>query len=132
MARMPLEGKRVRLLAPAILGGHIEGVVVETDQHSLVISQATGTRLNVPRKTVTQFEISTSRHRHTLKGMCIGAGLFVLLATGTILHGDAPAKDAALAAVAGGMWGAAVGTLVSGEGWQRIPLDQVAPRPREP
>jgi RNase P/RNase MRP subunit p29 len=126
-----LEGKKVRLLAPAILSGQIEGVVVDTDQQSLLISQATGTRLKVPRQTVTQLEMSTGRHRHTLKGMWIGAGLLLLLATPTVVRGHAPASDAALAALAGGMWGAGIGTLMSGERWQRIPRDQVTPRPSD-
>ena len=124
--RVALEGKKVRLLAAAIVSGHIEGVVLETDQQSLVISQAVGTRLRVPRQTVTRLEVSTGRRRHTLKGMCVGAGLFALLA---ISSAASTPGDTALAALAGGGWGAGIGTLIGGERWSTIPLDHVSPGP---
>jgi hypothetical protein len=131
MASPAIVGKKVRLLAPAIVNGRIEGVVLKMDQQGFVIGQAEGTHLRVPRQTVTRLEVSTGRRRHTLKGMCIGAGVFVLLSTPIVVSGRVPARDAPLAAVAGAMWGAGIGTLVEGERWSAVPLGPVTPGPAE-
>jgi hypothetical protein len=125
-----LAGKKVRLLAPAVVSGRIEGVVLLMDRESLLVSQASGARLKVPRQAVTQLEVSTGRHRHTLKGMWIGASALALLAVPVHARGGA-ATDIALGAVAGGLWGAGIGTLVEGERWNSVPLNQVIPGPRE-
>jgi len=67
-------GSRVRIAAPAVVKGRVTGTVIAMDETWLLVS-TDDTRLNLPRRAVTQLEVSLGRHRHTLKGMLIGAGV---------------------------------------------------------
>ncbi len=124
-------GKKVRLLAPAVVSGRIEGVALEMDQQALVLDLAEGTRLRVLRSTITKLEVSNGRRRHALEGAGIGAATFLLLGVASNL-GAARAQDAGLAALVGGLWGAGIGALVEGERWSSVPLNRVAVGDRGP
>lgn len=128
----PTLGSRVRLWAPAVAGGRIEGTVVRVDDRSLSVGRD-GEALSVPRDAITRFEVGTGRHRHVWQGLGIGAaaggllgglsGCFPMVACG----GDAGQHlgAAALGAFAGAGWGALIGAFVQGEGWRTVPLEQL-------
>src|SRR5512146_1142520 len=68
-------GSRIRLQAPTVVTGRIEGMVVHLDGKSLLVGGNERTPVSVPRQAITQLEISTGRHGHALLGMGIGAAI---------------------------------------------------------
>ncbi len=128
----PTVGSTVRLWAPTVADGRIEGKVVRADERSLWVGGG-GEPLSVPRHAITRFEISTGRHSHVWTGLGIGAaaggllggasGCFPMVGCG----GDAGQHlgAAAVGAVAGAGWGALIGACVHGERWRTVPLEQV-------
>ena len=120
-------GTRVRLRAPTVVGGRIEGMVIEMDEASLLIIKDDD-RLRVPRQAITQLEVSTGKRRRALKGMVVGAGIgaVVLGAMGGVgtagfSHGEA----ALLGLGTGAAYGVGIGALIKTDRWSAVPLERV-------
>jgi hypothetical protein len=127
-------GTKVRILAPTVVAGRVEGTVAEMDAKSLLISVDNGTPVRVSRQAITQLEVSTGRHRKALKGMIIGAGIGAVVFQLNVSNncqnsiGSCTTSHAAAAgvgALAGGAWGAGIGALFSGDRWSAVPLERV-------
>jgi hypothetical protein len=130
-ASLPLVvGDKVRVLAPTVARGRIQGKVIQTDKVSLVIGGEGRTRVSLPRDSITQLDVLIGRHRQTLPGLWIGAGI------GAVLWGTHPCVNEGCAsgfsgefalygAVSGGFWGAVVGSLVKRDHWRAVPLNRL-------
>jgi hypothetical protein len=113
-------GTAVRLRAPTVVSGAVQGKIVEMDASSVVVMND-DRPFRVPRQAITHLEVSTGRHRQWRKGMIIGAafegtGLTLLCGGGVGDH----AYCAALGLFAGGVWGAGVGALFKTESWSPV------------
>ena len=126
-------GTRVRLRAPTVVSGRIEGMVIEMDESSLLIGVNDRVPLRVSRQAISQLDVSTGQHRQALKGMIMGAGigLAVFALTGAAYQGDesSSARDWASflgTGLAGGaLWGAGIGALIKTDRWSAVPLERV-------
>jgi hypothetical protein len=124
-------GSRIRLLAPAVVTGRIEGMVIQLDGKSLLVGGEDRTPVSVSREAITQLEVSTGRHRQTLKGMCIGAGIGALLgfATGCVPMVGCDERNrggaALIYALPGALYGAGIGALIKRDRWSAVPLDRL-------
>ena len=74
-------GSRVRIMAPTAVN-KIEGIVATMDDASLLVSTDDRVPVRVPRQAITRLEVSTGRHRRTLKGLIIGVGIGAGLGAG--------------------------------------------------
>ena len=123
-------GSRIRLRAPTLVNGQIEGIVIETDETALLVGINDRVPLRVSRQAITRLDVSTGRHRQALKGAIIGAGIgvasyTVLLAADVESSSKDFAAGAAMGALGGGLWGAGIGALIKSDRWSAVPLDQV-------
>jgi len=135
-AKNPLMvGTRVRILAPTVVQGRIEGMVLEVDEQSVVVSNDDRAPLKVARRAITQLEVSRGRHRQALKGMLIGAAIgAAVLAVSPGCYagcsfnsssGSDRAQGSALGLLGGALWGVGIGALVKADRWSVVPLEQV-------
>ena len=130
-------GSKVRILAPTMLKGELEGMVLEMDDNSLLVGSDEGSPMRLSREAITRLEVRTGRHRRTLKGMIIGAGIGVVAVASlglasALYHGDGDGSDAkswaalfGRTALGGAAWGAGIGTLIKSDRWSPVPLDRV-------
>lgn len=130
-------GSRVRLRAPSILEGRIEGLVLDADDHALLVGTDHGPPLRVPRDAVARLEVSTGRRGHALQGMAIGGAaagvMFALLdeeeycAEYVDPSETCPgrAEMVGMGVVGGAAWGLLIGHLVKGHRWSQVPLERV-------
>jgi hypothetical protein len=123
-------GSKVRLLAPTVAEGRVEGVVLQADQEFLTVSGKRPDPLRVSRQAITHLEINTGRRGHALKGMWIG-GL-----TGAVWAGSHPCVNegcaegfsvefAVYGGLLGGLSGAGIGALIKTDRWTEVPPDRV-------
>jgi hypothetical protein len=125
-------GTRVRVRAPSVAKGRVEGTVVEIDEKSLLIGVSEDRApLRVPRQAITQLDVNAGKHRRVLKGMIIGAGLgaasFAVLLASTDLGPSTSdyAEAAGLGALGGGILGAGIGALIQTDRWSPVPAERV-------
>ena len=119
-------GARVRITAPELVHGQIRGAVLGSDDRSLTIGLDGGASLRVARPAITGLDVSTGRHRQTLKGMIIGLG--VAAGLGALLPpaaGQTKADVVGRALLGGAAWGAGIGALIKRDAWSPVPLDRV-------
>jgi hypothetical protein len=124
---------RVRVTAPTIVAGRIDGRIVAVDDANLTLLSGGETRV-VPAEAVTRVEVRRKTHRKG-RGVRIGAlaGLAVGVAVGFAAGDDCGAADAptivcvsreasaAGVGLAGALLGAGVGALaVPGERWELV------------
>ena len=128
-------GSRVRILAPTMVHGRLEGMVLEMDENSLLVGMDDRGPIRLPREAITRLDVSTGRHRRALKGMIIGAGIGVAtlgLAAATY-HSDGGGSSDSTSwgaavgqfALGGAAWGAGIGALIKSDRWSPVPLDTV-------
>jgi hypothetical protein len=126
-----LVGSKVRILAPSVVGGRLEGTVSEIDEESLLMLQ-NNHPWRVPRHAITHLEVSTGSHRQALKGMLVGAGIGAVIigavrvpvaGCGNCLssHGEA----ALLGLGVGAAYGVGIGALIKTDRWSPVPLEHV-------
>jgi hypothetical protein len=127
-------GSRVRLVAPSLLKGRIEGLVMEMDEKSLLVSSDDRLPVKVFREAITCLEVSTGRHRKTLKGMVIGGSIGALLGisfksdncdNAVSICSESLGGAMAFGAVGGAGWGAIIGSLIKHDTWNEVPIDRV-------
>jgi len=120
-------GSLVRMSAPSIGSGSIQGTVVEIDEQALLIRVKDGGRVRVPRETIHRVEVSLGTHGHALKGMAIGA--LVGGAVGAIdIDCKCPGSDHVAGAVGGAVGGLVIGALIRSDRWAPVPLERVHAR----
>ena len=125
-------GSRVRLEAPTMKAGRLEGTVTELDKVTLVVSQHDRIPLRVPRQAIASLEVYAGQRRAAPKPMLIGAGIgmsvFALGSGLACFEGCSQSEhESALAALllVGGIVGAGVGALIKQDRWSAVPLDRV-------
>ena len=123
-------GSKVRLSAPTVATGRIQGVVLEADQEFLIVGGRRPDPLRVSRRAVTRVEVVTGRRGHAWMGMWIGAGIGALLAGSNPCVNEGCAEGfspefAVYGALLGGMSGAGIGALIKSDRWTEIPVDRL-------
>ena len=130
-------GSKVRLWAPTVVKGRLEGTVVESDEKSLVVGRDDRMPVRVSRQSITQLQLNTGRQRKALKGMLIGAGIGAALFQVTVSDNGncqnaitvcttSRGQAAGLGLAVGAAWGAGIGALIKRDRWSTVPLERVA------
>jgi hypothetical protein len=130
-------GTRVRLQAPSVVAGPIEGLVFDIDDDALLVGSDHAPPIRVPRDAVARLEISTGRRGHALQGLAIGAAAGGLL-FGVIGQEDycveyydpsescpGRAEMVGIGAFGGAVWGLLIGHLVKGDRWSKVPAERL-------
>lgn len=126
-------GSRVRLLATSIQGS-IQGMVVEMDDKSMVLSTDRHRPVRVSRQAITRLDVSTGRRGRALKGMAIGgaigAGTFAVIPREEYCadydFGETCPTKAEMVGtgiVGGALWGALIGHFIKTDRWSPVPLE---------
>ncbi len=130
-------GSKVRLRAPTVVKGRIEGTVSKLGEEFLVVVRPDHGPQTISRQAITRLEVSTGRRRQALKGMRNGAvigGVWMATACGLYADCDGWASPIAGGALAGALVGVGIGALMKSDRWQSVPLDRVrvtlTPAPR--
>lgn len=129
-----LPGARVRVTAPHLPGGRLQGALTRVDADTLVIGSTP-----VALHTLTRLEVSTGRRSHWRTGLgvgfLVGAGLGAILgaSVGNETGDICTATECALAGAGivgtGGMVvGALVGAMTHTDRWQEVPVERVGVR----
>lgn len=123
-------GSKVRLLAPTTFSGRVDGMVLEMDENSLLVSKDDRTAVRVSRQAITRLDVSTGRSGHTLKGLTIGAGLLAGVgAFGSPAAGETRGELVARNLILGALFGAGIGALIRSDRWNAVPLEHVLMSP---
>lgn len=129
-------GSRVRVQAPADLQGPVEGMVMELDESTVLLSADGRVPIRISRDAITQLEVATGRKRQPIKGALIGAGIGAGI-NALVSHDlycselepgqtcPSKARMVATGAAGGALWGAFIGLLVKSDRWGSVPLDRV-------
>lgn len=128
-------GSRVRLRAPSILEGRIEGLVLDADDHALLVGTDHGLPLRVPRDEVARLEVSTGRRGRALQGAAIGGAIgaagFAVIPRDEYCVDYAPgtcpgrAEMVGIGVVGGALWGLLIGHFAKADRWCQVPLERV-------
>jgi hypothetical protein len=126
-------GTRIRLRAPTVVSGRIEGMIIEMDESSFLIGVNDRVPLTVSRQAISQLDMSTGQRRQALKGMIMGAGigLAVFTLAGAAYQGDGSGSARDWASLlgtglgGGAIWGAGIGALIKSDRWSAVPLERV-------
>jgi hypothetical protein len=124
-------GSRVRIVAPTTVK-RIEGIVAAMDDASLLVSTDDHVPVRVQRQAITRLEVSTGRHRRTLKGLIIGVGIGAGLGAVTPRDfgclGSCPDQKLEVVGglmLVGAFYGAGIGALIKRDRWREVPLDRL-------
>jgi hypothetical protein len=124
-------GSRVRLTAPSLFDGRVEGLVLDVDEESILVGTEQGRPFRVSRGALTGLEVSTGRRGQALKGLAVGAVLggalfaaypreeFCLDYEGTSC--PERAEMIATGVVGGGLWGLLIGHFTKTDRWSPVP-----------
>jgi hypothetical protein len=133
-----VEGAKVRLEAPAVSAGRIQGAVAELGATALVVA-VDERRVTVPWRAITRMDVSAGERRHALRGLLIGAGAGAALSIvmpkcvneGCSTEVGFEPVFALMGALGGSAWGSLVGALVKTDDWKASSARlSVAPTPR--
>lgn len=127
-------GSKVRLRAPTVVKGRIEGTVIGLDERSLVLGGIERRPVTLSRQAITRLDVCAGQRRQTLRGALVGAGIG-LVVMGLLCGGDYGGCGQASPVVTySALVGTGVGALIKGDRWQAVPLDRVrvtfTPAPR--
>jgi hypothetical protein len=126
-------GSRVRIVAPTMVHGALEGMMLEMDDSSLLVGIDDRGPTRLSRQAITRIDVSTGRHSRALKGMIIGAvlgaGAGALAYSGDCNGAVSVCVDShsvvPVGLVTGALVGAGIGALIKHDRWNRVPLDSV-------
>jgi hypothetical protein len=133
-----VEGAKVRVEAPLVSAGRIQGAVAELGATALVVS-VDDRRVTVPWRAITHMDVSAGQRRHALRGLLIGAGVGAALSIvmpkcvneGCSTEVGFEPVFALMGALGGSAWGSLIGALVKTEDWKAVSVRlAVAPMPR--
>ena len=130
-------GSRVRLQAPSVMEGYVEGLVLGVDDGALLIGSDHAPPVRVPHDAVARLEVSTGRRGHALQGMAIGGAVggavFGVInaeeycaeyyATSTTC--PSRAEMVGIGVFGGAAWGLLIGHLVKGDRWSKVPAERL-------
>ena len=116
-------GTLVRVTAPRVSKGRIEGTLVSASEHQIVLALPDSEPRTIPRSAVTRLEWSRGYHRHPIPGAIVGGllgGAFLGYASLGLC--DAAECSVSMAAVGvgfalGALPGAGVGALIKTRDW---------------
>lgn len=119
-------GTLVRVKAPSVSKGRIEGTLVSVSEQQIVLALPDSEPRTIPRSAVTRFEWSRGYHRHPIPGAIVGGllgGAFLGYASLGLC--DAAECSVSLAAVGvgfalGALPGAGVGALIKTREWTEV------------
>jgi hypothetical protein len=133
-------GRKIRLEAPTVFQGAVQGTVIATDDSSLLINTEQQMPLRVSRQAVTRLEVVVGRRRNARKGLIIGAAAgaaLVGLVAATPKDSLCPPKELdvqecldarSLFLTAGvpilALEGAGIGALIKSDRWSSVPIDK--------
>ena len=141
-------GARVRVRAPAVVAGRLEGTVTARSLNSVTLTTPRGAPVPVPLAAITAAEVSRGRSRRdgAVKGLAWGAGVGLAVGILSAVTYDAgsdtcgtepcdnsfsPGEVVAGAYMAGAMLGAGIGAIKGAEHWESLTIQPyVALRPR--
>ena len=81
-------GSRVRVLAPTVVPGKVDGTLAQIDGTFLLVSATDGGVVKLPRQAITKLEVSIGKHGHALKGLLIGGLIGGAVGVGAAGCGD--------------------------------------------
>jgi len=127
-------GAHVRVTAPHLPNGRLQGALTRIDADTLVIGSTP-----IARHTLTRVEVSTGRRSRLGRGLGVGflagAGLGAILGAGVGNDGgefctatQCAVAGAAVVGVGGMVLGALVGAMTHTDRWQEVPLERVGVR----
>ncbi len=96
-------GSRVRILAPSVVDGRLEGFLTGIEDEFLLVGVQESAPLRVRRDAIMELDVSTGKERRVRKGILIGA-------------------------LGGALWGAGIGALIKRDRWGKVPIESVALR----
>jgi hypothetical protein len=126
-------GSRVRVSAPSVFDGRVQGLVVSTDAENLTLAVSDGPLVTLPRNAITRLDVFLGHRRRPGRGALFGslAGM-ALLAAAPVDPGNCGPSSASFcsrgeAVAAGALTGALVGFVIGAvhpaDRWGIIPLD---------
>ena len=134
-------GARVRIEAPGVVAGKLEGTVLSRDNDMVRIGSPSVAPVEIPMNRITSFEISRGKSRWAgvgrgaVIGVPIGLALGLIASTGdeeSRIVWNAGERDTlsrgevvAFTTVVSAFWGGVIGAFVPKEKWERF---DVAPR----
>ena len=130
-------GSRVRLQAPSVMEGYVEGLVLGIDDDALLIGSDHAPPVRVPHDAVARLEVSAGRRGHALQGMAIGGAVGGAV-FGVInaeeycaeYHSTSPncpsrAEMVGMGVIGGAAWGLLIGHLTKGDRWRGVPVERL-------
>ena len=138
-------GSRVRLTAPTVLQGKLQGAITAMDEKAVVLAADSGVPVVVPREAITSLDVSAGRKKNALKGTVIGAaaGAVLMLVAAPVDPNncgvDSPnvcsrGQGVGIGAVGGAVWGVLIGSFIKTDRWMHAPTGSwrvdVKPAPR--
>jgi hypothetical protein len=127
-------GTRVRIRAPSVVAGRLEGIVILRTPDTVAVTRPDGAPISVPIVAITSADVSRGRSRSAgaIRGALWGTGVALLLDVAAALAPDDCTGDCADEPtdvelmvgmpVAGLLVGAPVGALIGAERWERIAI----------
>lgn len=128
-------GARVRLRAPGVVAGRLEGTVIARSRDSVTVTAPQSAPLSIPLAAIRAADVSRGRSRGdgALKGLAWGTGIGLAMGLLTQIDyndcGDHPCMGDltrgeyfATSLVAGAGLGAAIGAIVGAEHWERLAI----------
>lgn len=128
-------GARIRVRAPTVVAGRVDGTVIARSADSVTMTVPGGPSLRLPIAAITAAEVSRGRSRRdgAMKGLAWGTGIGAALGLLSELGGEECPDDRcddgystgeylAASLVSGAALGAGIGAIVGAEHWQRLQL----------
>jgi hypothetical protein len=128
-------GTRVRLRAPDVVAGRLEGVVVARGADTLALTRPNAVPVGIPLSAITAAEVSRGKSRRTgaVRGALWGAGVGVALGVLAAVAPDdcsgeecedvpSDVETIVIMPIASALTGAAIGAVVGAERWERLAI----------
>ena len=124
-------GTLVRVKAPSVSKGRIEGTLLSASEHQIVLALPDSEPRTIPRSAVTKLEWSRGYHRHPIPGAVVGGllgAVFLGYASLGLCEGESCSVSLAAVGVGfalGALPGAGVGALVKTREWTEVKPSRV-------
>ena len=124
-------GTLVRVTAPSVSKGRIEGTLLSASEHQIVLALPDSEPRTIPRGKVARLEWSRGYHRHPIPGAVVGGLLGgAFFGAASLALCDAASCSVSMAAVGvgfalGALPGAGVGALIKTRAWAEVKPSRV-------